>query len=208
MHDAAAAPPSAAPPFTGRRLLYVGTGALGVMFMPMWLHWLRTSYPEVEIRTVVTRSATRFVTPTTLSVFGGRAPQPDVWGDEPETTAPHVELAHWADTVVVHPATFHFTGRLALGVADTPALLALQCTAAPIALAPALPPGALTSPAWRQHVRTLAERANVTVVPPHQGISMTTGEPGAMTAATLTEVIPAVEALRTRLAGQPGAERA
>ncbi|MFI6660837.1 flavoprotein [Streptomyces sp. NPDC050523] len=208
MHDAASALPSAAPPFTGRRLLYVGTGALGVMFMPMWLHWLRTSYPEVEIRTVVTRSATRFVTPTTLSVFGGRPPQLDVWGEEPETTAPHVELAHWADTVVVHPATFHFTGRLALGVADTPTLLALQCTAAPIALAPALPPGALTSPAWRQHARTLAERANVTVVPPHQGISMTTGEPGAMTAATLTEVIPAVEALRARLAGQPGGERA
>lgn len=207
MNDAASALPNQAPPaFTGRRLLYIGTGALGVMFMPMWLHWLRSSYPDVELRTVITRSATRFVTPTTLSVFGGKQPELDVWSDEPETSAPHVELAHWADTVIVHPATFHFTSRLALGAADTPAMLALQCARVPVALAPALPPGAITSPAWQQHARALAERPNVTVVRPHPGMSMTTGKPGAMTAAPLTEVIPALEELRARLAAANGTE--
>lgn len=85
-------------------------------------------------------------------------------------------------------------------------MLALQCAQVPVALAPALPPGAITSPAWQQHARALAERPNVTVVRPHPGMSMTTGKPGAMTAAPLTEVIPALEELRARLAAANGTE--
>ncbi|MCZ1001045.1 hypothetical protein O1M63_28215 [Streptomyces mirabilis] len=189
MNDAASALPNQAPPaFTGRRLLYIGTGALGVMFMPMWLHWLRSSYPDVELRTVITRSATRFVTPTTLSVFGGKQPELDVWSDEPETSAPHVELAHWADTVIVHPATFHFTSRLALGAADTPAMLALQCAQVPVALAPALPPGAITSPAWQQHRGPWPSGRTSRWCGPTRD-EHDDGKPGAMTAAPLTEVI-------------------
>lgn len=193
--------PAAGPvPQSGaRRLLYVGTGALGVMLMPSWLYWLRNSYPSLEIRTVITPSALRFVTQTSLSVFGGRPPELDRWSDEPQSTAPHVDLSHWADTVIVHPATFHFTSRFALGAADTPTMLALQCTNAPVALAPALPPGALTSPAWKLHTAALAARKNVTVVPPHPGVSMTTGRQDAATAAPLPEVIHAVETLRTSL---------
>jgi hypothetical protein len=192
--------PASAPPLRAGRLLYVGTGALGVMFMPMWLHWLRSSYPATEIRPVVTRAATRFVTPEAVAVFAGSQPALDDWGAQTSGAAPHVELAEWADTVIVHPATFHFVSRLALGSADTPVLLALQCTRAPIALAPSLPPGALGSPAWESHTRALSTRRNVIVVPPHQGISMTTGRPDAATAAPLNEVIPAVERVRDQLA--------
>ncbi|WP_331730006.1 flavoprotein [Streptomyces sp. NBC_00073] len=193
--------PAAAPRFTARRLLYVGTGSLGVMFMPMWVHWLRSAYPELAVRTVITRSATKFVTPTALSVFAGHTPQLDSWGEEPETSAAHVEMAEWADTVIVHPATFHFTSRLALGVADTPVLLALQCTRAPIVLAPALPPGALASAAWESHMAALERRPNVHVVPPHPGVSITTGKPDAATAAPLPEVLLAAERLRAVAAG-------
>ncbi|MEU7551675.1 flavoprotein [Streptomyces sp. NPDC044571] len=193
--------PTAAPPFTARRLLYVGTGSLGVMFMPMWVHWLRAAYPELAVRTIITRSATKFVTPTALSVFAGHTPQLDSWTEEPEKSAAHVEMAEWADTVIVHPATFHFTSRLALGVADTPVLLALQCTRAPIVLAPALPPGALASAAWESHMAALERRANVHVVPPHPGVSITTGKPDAATAAPLPEVLLAAERLRAAAAG-------
>ena len=169
------------------------------MLMPSWLYWLRNSYPSLEIRTVITPSALRFVTQTSLSVFGGRPPELDRWSDEPQSTARHVDLSHWADTVIVHPATFHFTSGFAPGAADTPTMLALQCTNAPVALAPALPPGALTSPAWKLHTAALAARKNVTVVPPHPGVSMTTGRQDAATAAPLPEVIHAVETLRTSL---------
>ncbi|MFD0375085.1 flavoprotein [Streptomyces sp. NPDC127112] len=191
MHES----PSAAPPFTARRLLYVGTGSLGVMFMPMWVHWLRASYPELAVRTVITRSAAKFVTPTALSVFAGHVSQLDSWTEETETSAAHVEMAEWADAVIVHPATFHFTSRLALGMADTPVLLSLQCTRAPVVLAPALPPGAMASAAWQSHMSALERRANVHVVTPHPGVSITTGKPDAATAAPLPEVLAAAERL-------------
>lgn len=190
--------PSTAPPsFTARRLLYVGSGSLGVMFMPMWLHWLRLSYPETEIRSVITRSATRFVTPTAIAMFSGNPPESDTWGDEAQSSARHVDLAEWPDAILVHPASFHFMSRLALGVGDTPTLLALQCTTAPIALAPAPPPGAVGSAAWRVHLAALTARPNIVVVPPKAGVSMTSGKANASTAASLYEVLPALEALRS-----------
>ncbi|MFZ3499150.1 flavoprotein [Streptomyces sp. 5.8] len=200
-----AAPPAEAPapPFGAGKVLFVGTGSIGVMFMPMWLNWLRTAYPDTEVRTMLTRSAQRFVTRDALTAFAGGTVLQDVWPDEPEEGATHVELAQWPDAIVIHPATFHFVSRLALGVADTPLLLALQCTQAPIALAPALPPGGAESFAYRQHVAALAARPNVTVVPPQPGYSVTTGRPGATVATPLPAIIPALERLRARLAAVP-----
>ena len=75
----------------------------------------------------------------------------------------------------MYPATMHFLARLALGLADTPALLALQCTQAPIGLAPALPPGGWESPALERHLQVLEQRRNVVVAPPRPGLSVTTG---------------------------------
>lgn len=195
----------AAPAFGARRLLYVGTGAIGVMFMPMWVNWVRTAYPDIEVRTIVTRSAGRFVTRDALTAFAGTTVMRDEWSDEPEVGARHVELAHWPDAVVVHPATFNFVGRLALGAADTPMLLALQCTRAPIAVAPALPPGGADSPAYRQHVETLERRPNVVVVPPQPGYSVTTGNMDASVATPLPDVLAWLEELRVRHAGHTAA---
>lgn len=205
-----ATPDEGQPPrFGARRLLYVGTGALGVMFMPMWANWLRTSYPDLELRTVLTRSAHQFTGPAAVAALGGRPPLLDAWPADGEGSALHVELAEWADAVLVHPATFHFTSRLALGAADTPVLLALQCTRAPIAVAPALPPGGVGSPAYLRHVQALAERPNVVVVPPVRGFSVTTGNQDASPAASVPAAVVALERLRADLraggAAGPGA---
>ncbi|WP_328872389.1 flavoprotein [Streptomyces sp. NBC_00287] len=194
-----------APAFGARKVLFVGTGAMGVMFMPMWVNWVRTAYPDIELRCVVTRSAERFVTRGAITAFAGAEVLRDVWSEEPETGAPHVDLAHWADAVVVHPATFHFVSRFALGIADTPVLLALQCTSAPIGIAPALPPGGVTSPAYRRHVEALEQRPNVVVVPPQPGFSVTTGRMDASVATPPPEVFRAVEELRGRMSGAGGA---
>lgn len=195
-----------APTFGSRRLLYVGTGSLGVMFMPMWSQWLRTSYPQLEVRTVITRSAEQFVTRTALTVFTGREILVDAWPDEPRPKALHVELAQWPDAIVIHPASFHFVSRLALGMTDTPVLLALQCTKVPVALAPALPPGGIDSPAYRRHIEALAERPNVVVIPPTTGRSVTTGRMEGSVAAPLSEVLAHTEQLRQRMLAQSGPE--
>ncbi|MGW3045665.1 flavoprotein [Kitasatospora sp. NPDC001159] len=180
----------------------MGTGALGVMFMPMWAHWFKASYPELELKTVLSRSAQQFVGPAAVQALGREPLLFDAWPSDGVADAMHVEIAEWADAVLVHPATFHFTSRLALGLADTPLLLALQCTRAPIAVAPALPPGGISSPVHQRNMEALAARPNVVVVPPVPGMSATTGRNDASPAAPVPHAVAALERLRASL--RPG----
>ncbi|MEV7774477.1 flavoprotein [Kitasatospora sp. NPDC086791] len=193
--------PESTPASPVGRLLLVGTGSLGVASLPFWLNWLRLQHPDVDTKVVLTRTAERFVSRVTLSPILGKQVLQDAWPQEPETTALHVDLAQWAEGVVVYPASFHFIARLALGLADTPVLLALHCTRAPIVLAPALPPGGAESPAYLRHLDALAKRPNIAVLPPQAGYSVTTGRMDASTAAPLPEALAALAALGRPAAG-------
>lgn len=187
------------PAFGARRLLVVGTGAIGVAFLPFWINWLRLAYPDLETRVILTRAAERFVTRATLTPILGRPVLQDTWPEEPEVGAAHVDLAQWPDSIAVYPASLHFTARLALGLADTPTMLALQCTSAPIVLAPALPPGGATSHAYLRHLEALSGRANIAIAPPKPGFSVTTRQADASTVAPLSELIPLLEQLRAQV---------
>ncbi|MFP3988999.1 flavoprotein [Streptomyces sp. E11-3] len=170
------------------RLLLVVTGSAYAWSTPYWLELLRLHCPELEVRVVLTRSAERFVTPQAIAARVGGAVSCDVWPDD-EATARHVEWAEWAEAILVYPATMHFMARLALGLADSPALLAAQCTRAPVALAPALPPGALEGAAVQRHWTALAARPNVVLVPPVPGRSLTTGREDAWVPPPLPEAL-------------------
>ncbi|ARP73118.1 flavoprotein [Streptomyces pluripotens] len=172
------------------RLLLFGTGALSVAFLPYWLNWLRIAHPHTEVRVAVTRSAERFVSRPALTAILGREVLLDAWpGTTSDSTIPHldhVELAQWPEAVAVHPAGLNFIGRFAQGHADTPLLMALQCTRAVIGIAPALPPGAEASPAYRAHLKALERYDNVLIAPPHPGRSASTGRDDASVAAPLS----------------------
>lgn len=191
------------PELTFRRLLLVVTGSASASSVPNWLPWLREQYPDLEVAAVLTRSAARFVTPLSLRVRLDRDVLLDSWDDCDE--ARHVELARWAEAVLVYPATFHFVARFALGLADTPALLAMHCTDAVVGVAPALPPGGLDSPAFQAHWRTLAERPNVALVPPLPGLSLTTRETDGWVCPPLPEALRRVEQRRQQRRGSRSA---
>lgn len=171
--------PGQALPFS--RLLHVVTGSLSAATLPSWAGWLRTVAPATDVRTVVTRSALQFVTPTALAVSTSGPVHVDAWSGEAGTVAPgnHVEWAAWPDAVLVYPASWHFVARLALGLGDSPALLALHCTRAPVLVAPSLPPGAIDSPVMTEHLRTLAGRPGYAVAPVRSGRSAHSGRPEA-----------------------------
>ncbi|WP_420080038.1 flavoprotein [Streptomyces sp. JL4002] len=200
---AQAAPGSAAaapePALGISRLLLVVTGAVAAAELPYWLGWLRSTYPNLELRIGVTASAERFVSRVTLAGHSGAEVLPDRWAED-EVHARHVLWTEWAEAVVVAPATLHFMARLALGLADSPALLAAQCTTAPVVLLPALPPGGLHSAAYRAHHAALAARPNVAVLPPRPGLSMTTGREDAWAPAPLPDALAMVEQRRRELA--------
>ena len=86
----------------------------------------------------MSRGAREFVGPLTFQAVSGRRVRDDLWDTEAEAAMGHIELARWADVVVVAPATAHFLGTLAGGLAGD--LLATVClaTTAPIVVAPAM----------------------------------------------------------------------
>ncbi|MFI8948943.1 flavoprotein [Streptomyces sp. NPDC053750] len=185
-----------APALGVERLLLVVTGSVSAAHMPFWLNWLGMSYPGLQTNVVLTRSAGRFVTRSALSTGSeGCEVHTDTWPEE-DTHARHVEWGEWAQAVLVYPASFHFLARLALGLADSPALLAAQCTTAPVVVAPALPPGGWQSPACVAHVTALAARPNTEVLTPLQGVSRTTGRQEAWSPALLPDALRAIERLR------------
>ncbi|MFI9078338.1 flavoprotein [Streptomyces sioyaensis] len=189
------------------RLLVVVTGSAYAWSTPYWLEWLRLHCPELEVRVVLTRSAERFVTPQAVGARVGGAVSTDIWPDD-EATARHVEWAEWADAILVYPATLHFMARLALGLSDSPALLAAQCSQGTIAVAPALPPGALEGAAVRQHWAALVARPNTVLVPPIAGRSLTTGREDAWVPPPLAEALRLIVEHRAGLATPPAAATA
>lgn len=133
-----------------------------------------------DVRVVMTRSAREFVTPTTLQAVSGHRVRDSLWDADAEAAMGHIELARWADCVLIAPATAAFLSRLAEGAA--PDLLSTLCLAthAPIVVAPAMNNAMWANEAVQANVTTLAERG-VRMLGPAEG-SQACGEwgPGRM----------------------------
>src|SRR5512139_3982683 len=91
-----------------------------------------------DVQVVMTAGAREFVTPLTFQALSGRPVRTDLWDAAAEAAMGHIELARWADRIVIAPATADFIARLAHGLAGD--LLTAICLAAtcPIAAAPAM----------------------------------------------------------------------
>lgn len=150
----------------GKQVLLGVTGGIAAYKAPDLVRRLRER--GAEVRVVLTASAARFVTPLTFQAVSGHPVRSGLWDESAEAAMSHIELARWADLVVVAPATADFIARLAAGLADD--LLTTLClaTGAPLAIAPAMNRLMWTHAATRDNVHRLAERG-VTVLGPGAG---------------------------------------
>jgi len=121
---------------TAPRVLLGVTGGIAAYKSPELVRRLVERGCEVQV--VMTRGAREFVGPLTFQAVSGRRVRDDLWDAAAEAAMGHIELARWADIVVVAPATAHFMGTLAAGFGGD--LLAAVClaTTAPIVLVPAM----------------------------------------------------------------------
>src|SRR5512134_646720 len=121
-----------------------------------------------EVQVVMTRGAREFVGPLTFQAVSGRRIRDDLWDPAAEAAMGHIELARWADVVVVAPATAHFLGTLAGGLGGD--LLSTVClaTTAPIVLAPAMNQ-AMWANAAVQANRAVLEARGVRLLGPASG---------------------------------------
>jgi phosphopantothenoylcysteine decarboxylase / phosphopantothenate---cysteine ligase len=129
-----------------------------------------------QVQVVMTAGARQFITPMTLQALSGRAVRTDLWDQAAEAAMGHIELARWAELVLVAPATADFLARLAHGLADD--LLATLClaTAAPVVVAPAMNQQMWQHAATQTNVELLAQRG-VRILGPASG-SQACGEIG------------------------------
>jgi len=108
-----------------------------------------------EVHVVMTRSAQEFVTPLTLQALSGNPVHTSLLDPEAEAGMGHIELARWADLMVIAPATANFLATMAQGKGDD--LLSTIClaTKAPIAIAPAMNMQMWFSPATQNNIQQL-----------------------------------------------------
>ena len=151
------------------------SGGIAAYKTPELVRRLRERGADVQI--VMTSSAAEFVTETALQAVSGRPIRSNLWDKEAEASMSHIELARWADVVLIAPATAEIMARLAAGAAAD--LLTTLClaTEAPVAIAPAMNHVMWSNPAVQANRNTLEERG-VQILGPDHG-SQACGETGA-----------------------------
>lgn len=111
-----------------------------------------------DIRVVMTNGAKAFITPLTLQAVSGNAVADSLLDPQAELAMGHIELAKWADLIIIAPATADILARIAAGMAND--LLSTLCLAssAPIALAPAMNQQMWHALATQANIKTLNDR--------------------------------------------------
>jgi phosphopantothenoylcysteine decarboxylase/phosphopantothenate--cysteine ligase len=120
----------------GKRILLGVTGGIAAYKSADLVRRLRERGAQVQV--VMTEGAQEFVTPTTFQALSGRTVRTDLWDAAHEAAMGHIELARWAELLLVAPASADFLARLAHGLADDLLSTLALATAAPIAVAPAM----------------------------------------------------------------------
>ena len=111
-----------------------------------------------EVRVVLTENAARFVSPLTFQALSGQPVRSGLWDEAAEAAMGHIELARWAQRIVIAPASADLIARLAHGFADD--LLTTLClaSAAPLAVAPAMNQQMWAHAATQANVAALRQR--------------------------------------------------
>jgi phosphopantothenoylcysteine decarboxylase/phosphopantothenate--cysteine ligase len=140
----------------GNRILLGVTGGIAVYKSADLVRRLRERGAQVQV--VMTAGAREFVTPMTFQALSGRPVRSELWDSEAEAAMGHIELARWADLVLVAPATADFLAKLTHGQADD--LLSTLCLATdrPIAVVPAMNRLMWSNAATQANVATLKQR--------------------------------------------------
>ncbi|MGB0459419.1 MAG: bifunctional phosphopantothenoylcysteine decarboxylase/phosphopantothenate--cysteine ligase CoaBC [Porticoccaceae bacterium] len=122
-----------------------------------------------EVRVIMTDSAQEFIRPLTLQALTGKPVHTDLLDTKAEAAMGHIELARWADAILVAPATANFMAALSQGTAHD--LLTTVCLASSgkIIVAPAMNQAMWSQPASQQNIECL-KRRGITILEPDNGV--------------------------------------
>ena len=142
------------------------TSGIAAYKAPMLVRALRGAGAEVQV--VLSENAHRFVSPLSLQAVCGQPVRQSLWDENAEAAMGHIELARWADIIVIAPATANCIAHLAQGRA--PDLLTTLClaTPAPVVVAPAMNQQMYRHPATQANLATVTDHG-YTILGPDSG---------------------------------------
>ncbi|QPB43292.1 bifunctional phosphopantothenoylcysteine decarboxylase/phosphopantothenate--cysteine ligase CoaBC [Rodentibacter haemolyticus] len=151
---------------TGKCVVVGITGGIAAYKTIEFIRLLRKA--GAEVRVVLTSAAAEFVTPLTLQAISGNAVAQSLLDPQAELAMGHIELAKWADVIVIAPASADFIARFTVGMAND--LLSTICLAtnAPIFLAPAMNQQMFRQPITQQNLTAL-EMRGMQLIGPNSG---------------------------------------
>ncbi|MBD9471140.1 bifunctional phosphopantothenoylcysteine decarboxylase/phosphopantothenate--cysteine ligase CoaBC [Pseudoxanthomonas sp. PXM01] len=172
----------------GQRLLLCVGGGIAAYKALELVRRLRDAGAEVQV--AMTAGAQQFVTPLSFQALSGQPTRTTLWDSAAEQAMGHIELARWADRVIVAPATADLMARLAHGLAGDLVTTLCLATTAPITIAPAMNHRMWQHPATQANLATLRGR-DVHVVGPNDG-PLAEGESGPGRLAEPDEIVAAL----------------
>jgi len=121
-----------------------------------------------EVRVIITRGGQEFITPLTLQALSGNPVHTELLDEEAELGMGHIELAKWADLVLIAPATANIIAQIRSGKADDLLSTVILATDASVAIAPAMNQAMWRNSATQENVDALISR-NFLIWGPDQG---------------------------------------
>ncbi len=143
------------------------------------------------VRVVMSRGALAFITPLSMQALSGNPVHTELLDEDAEMGMGHIELARWADLVVLAPATADIIARLAQGRADDLLTTVVLATPAPILVAPAMNQNMWLNPATNNNIDSLKARG-IQVVGPDAG-EQACGDTGPGRLLEPTDILSAIQ---------------
>ena len=174
------------------RLIALGvTGSIAAYKAVELLRLLRAEGADVAV--MLSPAATRFVGPLTFAALSRHPVETDILELLPDGRIGHIVVADSADAIVVAPATAHFLGAMANGLAGDVVTATVLASSAPVVVAPAMDGDMWTHPATRANVTRLRDDFGYAIVEPTAG-ELASGQSGVGRLADLAEIVDAVVA--------------
>jgi len=158
----------------GQRVLLCVCGGIAAYKAADLVRRLRDA--GAEVRVAMTENAQRFVGAQTFQALSGQPVRSSLWDAQAEAAMGHIELARWAQRIVIAPATANTLAKLAHGFADDLVSTLCLASAAPLAACPAMNHMMWKHPATQANIATLRARG-VQVIGPDDG-PLAEGESG------------------------------
>ena len=174
------------------RLIALGvTGSIAAYKSAELVRLLQAEGADVVV--MLTSAAARFVGPLTFEALSRHAVESDVLSLLPDGRIGHIVVADTADAIVVAPATAHFLGAMANGLAGDAVTAAILASPAPVVVAPAMDGDMWLHPATQANVARLRDDFGYRIVEPESG-PLASGQAGVGRLAELPVIVDAVAA--------------